>query len=200
MEDKPTSFLRVWLMGYTQPLRVGEALRDKPAPFWGLAAQLIRAMMDALLVYLPMSIIGAVPESPSTLSFIPTESYYAISVGMAPLFILGQWLLLCAVLHVVLRLTGRASDLDQILNLTGMAALVVGTVLVVWDWIWFGLGWHSDVVLGISHLVIDVWGIVIIVAGLRILLGVPVKLGIILNLIWLALGVPLAMIFMRSPV
>ncbi|UCH10631.1 MAG: hypothetical protein JSU61_01680 [Fidelibacterota bacterium] len=200
MEETQGSFLRVWFLGYTQPLRVGEALRDKPAPYWGLAAQLLRAMMDALLVYLPMSLMGRVPDTSSALSFIPTESYYAVSVGMAPLFILGQWLLLSAVMHVALRLLGQQSDLDQILNITGMAALVVGSVLVVWDWIWIALGWQSDMVLGISHLVIDTWGIVIMVAGLRSLLGVPVRLGVVLSLIWLALGIPLAMIFMRSPV
>jgi hypothetical protein len=198
--ENQKSFTRVWLMGYTRPLQMGEALKDKPAPFWGLAAQLIRVMMNSLLVYLPLTLIGKVPNTPSSLSFIPTEHYYAVSVGMAPLFILGQWLLLSAIMHVALRLAGRVSDLDQILNLTGMAALVVGTFLVVWDWLWLGLGWHNDLGLGISHLVIDIWAIMITVAGLRALLGVHMKLGIALSLLWLALGVPLAMIFMRAPV
>jgi hypothetical protein len=187
-------------MGYIHPLRVGEALQEAPAPFWGLAAQLIRVMMNSLLVYLPLTLIGAVPDTPSSLSFIPTEQYYAVSVGMAPLFILGQWLLLSAVTHVVLRLTRRVSDLDQILNITGMAALVIGAFIVGWDWLWFLLGWRSDIALGISHLVIDIWAIMIMVSGLRALLGVPVRLGVALSLLWLALGVPLAVIFMRAPV
>jgi hypothetical protein len=200
MKEYPKSFTGLWWMGYLHPLRVGEALADKPAPFWGLAAQLLRVLMNSLLVYLPLTILGEVPNTPSSLSFIPTEQYYAVSVGMAPLFILGQWLLLSAIMHVTLRLLGRSSDLDQILNLTGMAALIIGAFIVVWDWLWFLLGWHNDLALGISHLVIDIWAIAITVAGLRTLLGVPVRLGIALNLLWLALGVPLAMIFMRAPV
>ena len=99
-----------------------------------------------------------------------------------------------------LRLSGRRSDIDQILNVTGMAGLVVGAFLVVWDWGYVLLGGQDPVFLGISHLVIDLWGIWITIEGFRRLLGVPVWLGVVLNVVWLVLGVPLAMVFVRGPV
>lgn len=197
--EPPLSFLQIWLLSYTNPLQVGEALRDKPAPYWGLAAQVIRAMLDAILLYLPLALMDKQPSSPSWLTFIATEHYYAISVGMAPLFLLGQWLLLGAIMHVTLRLLGRPGGLDQILNITGMAALAVGAVLVVWDWLLILLGWRNVILLGISHLVLDIWAIIIVVAGYKSLLGLPVRLGVILNLVYLALGIALAAIFMRAP-
>jgi hypothetical protein len=89
---------------------------------------------------------------------------------------------------------------DQILNVTGMAALVVGAVLVVWDWGVILVGGRDPIFLGISHLVLDVWSVAITVIGFRRLLGVPTWLAILLNLLWILLGVPLAMIFVRGPV
>jgi hypothetical protein len=117
-----------------------------------------------------------------------------------PVFLLLQWLLLCALIHLILRLSGRRSDIDQIINVTGMTGLVVGTFLLVWDWAYILMGFRDPVALGVSHLIFDVWGIAITVVGFKRLLGVPVWLGLILNLIWLAVGVPLAMLFVRGPV
>jgi hypothetical protein len=177
-----------------------EALREKPAPHWGVYGQSIRALLDALLLYLPLALMGRTPSTPSYLRFLPTERYYLASVFFMPIFLLGQWLLLGTVTHVLLRLGGRRSDIDQILNVTGMSALVVGAFLVVWDGGYLLLGGESTVFLGISHLVLDIWGIVITVLGYKRMLGIPVWLGIVLNLMWIALGVPLAVIFVRAPV
>lgn len=179
---------------------MGEALRNQPAPYLGLAAVFIRALLDAFLLYLPLSLMGRQPAAASYLTFIPSESYYAVSVGMMPVFLLGQWLLLGAVVHLVLRLLGRPGGFDQILNITGMAGLIVGAFLVAWDWLWIALGLGNDIALGISHLVIDIWAIAIMVAAYRSLLGVPVRLGIVLNVLYLVIYVPLAMIFVRAPV
>ena len=60
------------------------------------------------------------------------------------------------------------------------------------------MGWHSDVLLGISHLVLMIWAIVITALGFRRILGLPWWLAIVLNLLWLVLGEPLAAIFMRA--
>ncbi|MGD1994021.1 MAG: hypothetical protein PVI59_12580, partial [Anaerolineae bacterium] len=61
-------------------------------------------------------------------------------------------------------------------------------------------GGANPVHLGISHLVLDLWGILITVKGFERILGVPVWLGVLLNLVWMALGVPLAIVFVRGPV
>ena len=176
-----------------------DGLQDAPAPQWGIYAQLLRVGLDAFLLYLPLALMGWSPSTPSYLSFIPTASYYAHLVWLAPLVIVCQWLLLAVILHVILRLGGRNSDIDQILNISGMAALVVGAFLVLWDWGWIILGWHNITLLGISHLVLDVWGIVIMVTGLKRILNVPVWAGILLSLLWIVLGLPLAILFIRGP-
>jgi hypothetical protein len=194
------TFFQVWLAGYYSPSRVVEGLRTKPAPQWGVYAQLIRALLDSLCLYLPLYLMGRQPSTPSALTFLPTESYYLASVFFVPVFIVGQWALLSAVLHLILRLCGRPSDIDQILNITGMAGLIVGAVLVAWDWVWIAMGWQSDVLLGVSHLVLVIWAMAITVVGFRRILGLPIWLAILLNVLWVVLGEPLGAIFMRAPV
>ena len=102
--------------------------------------------------------------------------------------------------HVILRLMGLPSDIDQILNITGMVALVVGGVLVLWDWVWVFLQWQNLVLLGVSHLIIVIWAVGITTLGFKRILGVPVWLGVLLNLLWVLLGEPLGAIFMRAPI
>ena len=156
-------------------------------------------MLDALLLYLPLALLGRQPPTPSFLSFIPSDQYYLALVGLTPFVLSAEWLLGAALVHLILRLGQRPSDIDQILNLSGMAALVVGTFLLMWDWAWFFLGGLNQYLLGISHLLIDIWAIVIIVMGLKRILGVPVWLGIVLSILLIAAAMPLAIMFMRAP-
>ena len=193
-------FLHTWLIGYISPQQLIDRLHGKPAPQWGFYAQALRSMFDSLLLYLPLSLTGARPSTPSYLTFLPTETYYQASIFLSPLFLIGQWLLLSACVHLILCFLHRPSNIDQILNITGMAALIVGSILVVWDWLWIAFGWHDPVLLGISHLIIDVWAIVITVLGFKKILNLPVGLAILLNLAWMVLGIPLSMLFMRAPV
>ena len=193
-------FFRVWLAGYYSPARVVEGLKGAPAPQWGVYAQVFRALLDGLLLYLPLTLMGRQPSTPPYLSIFSAEGYYGTLVWLAPLFLVGQWLMLSALVHVLLRLLGRRSDLDQILNITGMAALIVGAFLVVWDWVWIAAGWHDEVLLGLSHMVLVLWGAAIMVLGLKRILDVPIWLGVVLNVIWMVAGWPLAALVMRSPV
>lgn len=194
------TFVLVWLSGYRSPGRLIEGLRGRPAPHWGFYAQALRALLDSVLLYVPLALMGWEPSTPPSLPFLSADRYYAASALLMPVFLLLQWLLLCALIHLILRLSGRRSDIDQIINVTGMTGLVVGTFLLVWDWAYILMGFRDPVALGVSHLIFDVWGIAITVVGFKRLLGVPVWLGLILNLIWLAVGVPLAMLFVRGPV
>ena len=67
----------------------------------------------------------------SYLSFLPTGQYYWHLIWLSPIVLAVQWLLPSAFIHVVLRFTGRRSDVDQILNIFGMSALVVGGSVLV---------------------------------------------------------------------
>ena len=194
------AFFQVWLSGYRRPRALVEALVTAPAPRWGWHATLLRGLMDALLLYLPLWLMGREPSTPSWLTFLPTRRYYLGSVLLAPLYLSAQWLLIGAAVHLALRLAGRRSDFDQILNITGMTALVVGAFLVPWDWLWVLLGWQNEVALGISHLLLDLWGVRITVLAYRRILDLPVRMGLLLNALGFALALPTAMIFMRAPV
>ena len=193
------SFIRLWLTGYVNPVRLVDELRSKPAPHWGLFAQLIRALLDSLLLYLPVALMGRIPPTPSNLSFVPTERYYSALVWLSPVVLMAQLMMIAAFIHIAIRLTGRRSDFDQIVNISGVAALVVGAFLVPWDWVWFLIGGVDQYFLGISHLVLDLYAMLIIVLGLKRSLGVPVWLATLLSLLTLPVALPFGIMFMRSP-
>jgi hypothetical protein len=197
--ESPLSFLRVWFAAYYNPVRMIEQLRSKPAPQWGFYGAFLRAALDSLLLYLPVALMGRIPPLPSNLSFLPTEQYYWHLIWLTPLVLGVQWLLTSAFTHVALRLSGRHSDYDQVLNIVGMAALVVGAFILVWDWAWFALGGVDQYFMGISHLVISLWSIAIAAIGLRRILGVPLWLGALLSLLGIPLALPFGIMFMRSP-
>jgi hypothetical protein len=194
------SFLSTWFAGYVNPWRMVRGLAEAPAPHWGLYAVVVRGLLNSLLLFLPLALLGRQPSTPPALTLIPAERYFLASVWFVPLFFLGQWLLLSAVLHVILRLLGRPGAIDQILNITGLTGLVVGAFIVGWDWLWIGLGWEDPVALGISHLILDVWAVALTTLGFKRLLGLPLWLGVLLNLVWIALGLPLAIVVMRAPI
>ena len=194
------SFVRVWFTGYYSPVKMVEQLRSKPAPQWGFYGQFLRAVFDAILLYLPIALAGRIPPTPSNLPFLSTEKYYWHLIWLTPIVLCTQWLLASAFTHLVLRLAGWQSNFDQILNINGMAALVLGAFLLVWDWMWFALGDVNQYFMGISHLVISLWTVSIGSIGLKRILDVPIWLGAILSFLYIPISLPFAMMFMRSPV
>ena len=193
------SFVRVWFTGYYNPAKMIEQLLSKPAPHWGFYGQFLRAALDSLLLYLPVALMGRIPPTPSNLAFLSTERYYWHLVWLSPIILGADWLLASAFTHVVLRLTGRQSDFDQILNIGGMATIVVGAFLLVWDWAWFASGGVNQYFLGISHLAIGLWAVVIGAIGLKRILGVPIWLGAMLTFLGIPIALPFGIMFMRSP-
>jgi hypothetical protein len=193
------SFVRVWFTGYYNPVKLVDQLRSKPAPQWGFYGTFLRAALDSFLLYLPLALMGRFPQEPSNLAFLPTEHYYWHLIWLTPIVFGAQWFLWPAFTHVVLRFIGQRSDIDQLLNIYGMSALVVGAFLLLWDWFWFAVGGVNQYFLGISHLVIVLWSFVIETIGLKRILGVPIWLGAILSFMDLPLSIPLAIMFMRSP-
>lgn len=193
-------FIKTWFVGYYNPNKVIERLKDKPAPHWGFYASLLRAGFDSILLYLPLAILGRQPSTPSALSFISTKSYYWASITLIPVYLMVLWLLLSDVVHLILRLLNKDSKIDSILNITGMASLIVGAVLVPVDWVFIALDWHYPMILGFVHMFVAFWGVAIIITGYKKMLQVPVWLGIVLNIIWILIGWPISMIFTRPPV
>ena len=193
------NFVRVWFTGYYNPVKMIEQLRSKPAPHWGFYGQFLRAALDSLLLYLPVALMGRIPPTPSNLAFLSTERYYWHLVWLSPIILGADWLLASAFTHVVLRLAGRRSDFDQILNIGGMATIVVGAFLLMWDWAWFAMGGVNQYFMGITHLAISLWAVVIGAIGLKRILGVPIWLGVILTFLGIPIAMPFGIMFMRSP-
>ncbi len=191
--------LQLWFASLFHPSKAFEELKRKPAPQWGLYATLLRALLIILIWYLPLYLLGFKPSPPSYLIFVPTEHYYAISMIIFPLYNVAIWLLFSALAYVILRLGGWKSDFDQILNIGGIGGLVFQPVITLLDWIGIVLGWHSlPVVLGISHLCVDLWVIVWVAKGYNRILGLPMWLGAGLTLLVTILNIPLAMLFLRG--
>jgi len=194
------NYVTLWLTAYINPIRFVDELRTKPAPQWGFFAALQRGLMDSLLTYLPVYLLGRIPPTPSNLSFIPTENYYGALIFLAPIVLVAIWLISSALTHLILKLSYKRSDFDLILNISGFTALVVGSIIILWDGLWLIIGGMNQYTLGISHLVIDIWAIVITTIALKRILSVPVWFGIILSIIGIAVSLPLAIMFMRSPI
>src|SRR4030042_4995183 len=194
------NYVKLWLTAYINPRRFADELRIKPAPQWGFFAALQRGLMDSLFTYLPVYLLGRIPPSPSNLSFIPTENYYGALIFLGPIVLLAIWLISSSLTHLILKLSSIRSDFDQILNINGFITLVVGSIIILWDGLWLTIGGMNQNTLGISHLIIDIWAIIITIIALKRILDVPVWLGIVLNIIAIAFSLPLAIMFMRSPV
>jgi hypothetical protein len=143
--------------------------------------------------------MGKVPPTPSYVLFVPTSSYYAALIGLTPEVLMVQMLVIASFLHVTIQLSERPSDFDKTMNIVGMTALVVGTVLIPWDWIWFVVGGVGEYLLGISHLVISLWATLLTVLGLRRTLSVPLTLAVPVSLLAIPVGLPVAIRFIRSP-
>jgi hypothetical protein len=194
------NYLTLWFTAYINPKRFADELQTKPAPLWGFLAALQRGLMDSILIYLPIYLLGRVPPTPSNLSFIPTDSYYGALIFLAPIILLGIWLFSCSLTHLILKLSLKRSDFDQILNISGFTTLAVGTILILWDGLWLVIGGMNQYTLGISHLVIDIWAIIISTIALKRILNVPILLGIVLSVVGIAASLPFAIMFMRSPI
>jgi hypothetical protein len=87
------NLFQLWLTGYYSPARVVDELKTKPAPHWGFYAQLTRALLDSLLLYLPLAILGREPSTPSYLTFLSAERYFLASVFFVPVFLLAHWVI-----------------------------------------------------------------------------------------------------------
>jgi hypothetical protein len=194
------SYLKLWFYFYVNPKKYADNITNSPAPVWGLAATMQRAIMDAVLLYLPIALLGRIsPESPY-LRFISADNYYFALIGIAPVVLFLEWLLSASAIYLLLRLFKYRSSFDLILNISGFGALGIGSVLLIWDWMWILIGGMNQYLLGTSHLLIDIWGVAISAICLKVLFKVPTWLGWVANIIGIAVSMPFAIMFMRSPI
>lgn len=191
------TFIRLWLAGIYNPARFAEELKGKPAPLWGFAAVAIRFFGTTLTTGLLAVITHLRPFQASSLTFLPTDVYYRYQLFFMPVFGLAVWLLMSAVAHTAMRLTGKRSDFDRVLNIVGMGMLIPMPVVWLWDWTMIGLGTFQLVTMSISHSVFQLWEVSVQAICFRRNLGLGVLSAMVLAVGINVIFVLLAMIFVR---
>ena len=191
------NLMRLWQIGLLHPARAFDAIRSKPAPQWGFWIVVFFNVIISLVTILPLVLLGHPPLMPSALTFLPTESYLAAEIFFLPILRVAVYLLGAAIIHVGLRLLNRTSDIDQILNIGGLATLIVMPPLLLSDWSLIVLNRYDFAIVGITHPLITVWGLLLCTIGLTRLLGVETKWAFGLSLVSQCATIPLLAIFAR---
>ena len=191
------NFLRLWVTGITDPAQAFDELKGKPAPAWGLAAVMIRFLFTSLTTILSLHLLDCEPFVPSYLTFLRTETYYRAEIFFLPAFGFALWLLGSALVYLILRLLGRGSDFDQILNVVGMGMLIPMPAVWLWDWTTIALDWYKTTVMAASHAVFALWGAMLYTIGFKEVLGFRTALARGLAAAITGLYVGLAMVFIR---
>lgn len=192
------AFLRLWFMAILHPRAAFSTLEAKPAPWWGFCAILVRFVGTALTSILALMLLGARPFVPSYLSFLDEASYYRAEVFFLPLFGVAAWLLSSALVHLIVRMTGRESHIDWIMNVIGFSLLAVMPVVWLLDWTGIAFGFYGASFTIPIHAGVSLWEVALMSIGFRRISGLSWAGALALGLIVKAgVHIPLAAIFVR---
>ena len=185
-------FVRVWLTGLFHPSTAMEALRTRPAPFWGLKAVLVRFVGTSLLVALPLALLERIPFQPSYLVFIKDENYYLTLVFLFPVFGVFTWLLMSSCAHVGLRLSSCQTEFDLVANVIGISMLIPMPIVWIWDLTMIVTGAYALVPMAVSHTLFQTWETALGVLGLKRVIGLNTRTSVLVaigvNLIYVLMG------------
>lgn len=143
--------------------------------------------------------MGRRPCPSPTITLLHAGTCYWTAVWFTPFYMLFLWLYLAGVTHVVLRLAGRRTDMDFAMNVGGFAQLIVGAVIVVWDWGCYALGMRSPITLGITCWILAQWATVLIMVAYRKFLDLPVWFTLALYVFSALVSYSTSMLVTRSP-
>jgi len=193
-----STLLHLWQLGTFRPHHAFDALQAMPAPAWGFRVVVAFNLTISLTSLLALQLLGRNPLLPSSLTFLPTERYYLAEMAFLPLLRTATWLLGAATSHLAIRLTGRPSEVDTILNIGGLVYLVVMPYTFAVDWTAIALDAYDFGLIAILHGSIDlVWSVALLTIGLRRLLLVPTTLALASALLSATTTLPLLAIFAR---
>jgi len=185
------SFIRLWWAAISKPLKMIEELAKKPAPLSGFLMVLTRFIITSATSLLALYLLHRLPFAPSRLTFLPIEKYYGAEIFFLPVWGIGMWLLMAALVHLLIRLARRTSNYDQILNIIGMGMLTPMPFLWLWDWAAVGMNIYSVTAQAISHSIAQLWETSIQTIGFKTILGLRLPAAVILALAANALWEPL---------
>lgn len=192
------NFVQLWLLGLVNPSRAFDELRKKPAPFWGFWAILVRFVPTSLTSTLALHLLGRTPFAPSYLTFLSTENYYTVEIFFLPVFGLAAWLLGSAVVHLCLRLAGRPSSFDWVLNVIGFGLLIVMPAVWLLDWLSIALNVYGRGITPVIHVLLSLWEVALFGIGLSKMEGLHFWPACLLGLIFKGgVYIPLAILFVR---
>jgi hypothetical protein len=192
------NFFKLWLLGIANPSHAFDELRKKPAPSWGLWAILVRFVVTSLTSMVALHLLGRTPFVASYLTFVSTEHYFKSEIIILPIFGLATWLLGSAVIHLCLRLAGRTSSFDWILNTIGFGSLIVMPAVWFLDWLAIALNLYGAGVIPVIHVLFSLWEVVLFGIGLSKMEGLHFWPACFLGLIFTyGVYIPLAILFVR---
>ena len=196
--QRSMSLVQLWWNAMVRPVRAFEEVKKKPAPIWAFRLLLIFNLMISLTTNLARFLLGHAPLLPSWLTFLPTNRYLLAQVFFMPVLRMAVWILGSCVIHLGIRLAGKPSDMDKILNIGGVQYLVVMPYTFLVDWSTLALGVFDISLIGYIHGGIDlVWSIALQVIGLRVMMGLRTGQALGLSLASTAVTLPLLAIFAR---
>jgi hypothetical protein len=80
---------------------------------------------------------------PSYLTFPSDSDYYRAELFFLPIFGITAWLLSSVLIYLILRITGRESSIDHIMNVIGFSLLVVMPLVWLLDWTGIVCGFYG---------------------------------------------------------
>jgi hypothetical protein len=192
------NFFQLWLLGIANPSRAFDELRRKPAPSWGFWAILLRFVPTSLTSMVALNLLDRTPFVSSYLTFVSTENYFRAEIFFLPIFGLATWLLGSAVVHLCLRLAGRPSSFDWILNAIGLGSLIVMPAAWLLDWLAIALNVYGVGVIPAIHVLLSLWEVALLGVGLSKMEGLHFWPACLLGMVFTyGVYVPLAILFVR---
>ncbi len=192
------NYFQLYVTAVLHPARAFDEIRSRPAPLWAFKVLLFFNLLISATSTLARYLLRQDVLMPSALTFLPDENYLLAQIFFLPIVRMAAWLLNAAVVHLSLRLAGKPSNMDQILNIAGVIYLVVMPYTFLVDWTLIALNaFDSQIVVGLHGVVDLVWSLALGVIGLRRLLGIETKLALTVSLIGSAVGMPLLALLAR---
>ena len=192
------NYFQLYLAGVFHPARAFDEIRSRPAPLWAFKVLLFFNLLISATSTLSRYLLGHSPLMPSSLTFLPDENYLLAQIFFLPVVRMEAWLLGAAFTHLCIRLAGKPSNMDLILNMAGVGYLVIMPYTFLVDWTAIALNVYGSGVIIILHGVVDlVWSLALGVIGLRRLLGLSAKFALAVSLIGALVVMPLQALLAR---
>ena len=80
--------IKAFIYGFSKPFKMVDILKTQDGPVLGLVATILRGLLDSLLLFLPLFLMGRYPSVLSYLTFVKTENYFLFLVFVCPFFFL----------------------------------------------------------------------------------------------------------------